>query len=304
MNFIERTIGKAFALLKKTAPVISSKIIYFKTFRKRLDLKNPTSFNEKLMWLKLNEDDALKTLCTDKYAVREYVAKLGYSKILNEIYHVYNRVEDIDFNQLPRSFAMKCTHGCGFNIICSNVDRLDKKKAIMQLKKWMKTDYSLVNGEPHYSKIQPRIIVEKYLEEKTNKSTPLDFKIHCFHGEPHIIEVALASKDIMFNHDWTILPYNEASMHFEEKIEKPEKLDEMLEIAKVLSSSFTYVRVDLYYCNNEIYFGELTFTPAACLDIDFINDADYQMGRLLDLTDLRNKSPFKLSRPRYGIQVK
>ncbi len=282
MLLIDRVLGKIFSLIKKISPVIASKIIYYKTFRKKLDLKNPTTFNEKLMWLKLNEDDLLKARCTDKYLVRDYIKELGYSTILIDLYMVFESVKDMNFNSLPNSFVMKCTHGSGFNIICSDKSKLDKKQVQSQLNKWMRTNYSLVNGEPHYSKIKPRIIVERLLE-RSSEQTHIDYKIHCFHGEPQIIEVALPSSDILFNCDWEVLPFNKASVDFKKKMEKPKRLDEMLEIARNLSKAFKYVRVDLYYCNNEIYFGELTFTPAACLDVDFIDDGDYEMGKLLDL---------------------
>ncbi|HWK24494.1 MAG TPA: ATP-grasp fold amidoligase family protein [Ureibacillus sp.] len=289
MLLMDRALGKIFSLIKRISPVMASKIIYYKTFKKKLNLKNPTTFNEKLMWLKLNEDDTFKAKCTDKYLVRDYIKELGYSNILIELYNVYEHAEDIDFDALPDRFAMKCTHGSGFNIICNDKNTLDLNLVRLQLNKWMNTNYSFVNGEPHYSKIKPRIIVERFLE-RSNLQAPIDYKIHCFHGKPQIIEVALPTMDLLYNCDWELLPYNMASVNYNETLERPERLEEMLEIARGLSRAFLYVRVDLYYCNNEIYFGELTFTPAACLDVDFIDDADYQMGKLLHLEVLNNKS--------------
>ena len=41
----------------------------------------------------------------------------------------------------------------------------------------------------------------------------------------------------------------------------PEKFSEMLSLAADMSKDFSYVRVDFYLLNNEIYFSELTFTP-------------------------------------------
>lgn len=294
MLIIKKALRTGFATVAKTSPVIASKLIYYKTFKKRLNLKNPKTFNEKLMWLKLNEDDSLKAKCTDKYLVRDYMSKLGYSNLLVDLYKVYECVEDINFQELPNRFVMKCTHGSGFNIICTDKDKLDKDQAKHRLKRWMKTDYSLISCEPHYAKIKPRIIVERFLEE-SDRDAPIDYKFHCFQGKPQVIETVLdrwipEKKDMMFNCNWELLPYNNDSVNFQKIIKKPERLNEMLEIAKNLSEAFTYVRVDLYYCNNEIYLGELTFTPAACLDTDFINDSDYKMGKLLDLTKLSNKS--------------
>lgn len=140
---IKKVLRNGFSLLVKVSPELSSKVVYYKTFGKKLDLKNPITFNEKLMWLKLNEEDSLKSRYTDKYLVRDYIEDLGYSNILNELYKVFDSVEDIDFDELPNRFVIKCTHGSGFNIICPNKDKLNKEETLKQLAKWMKTDYSL-----------------------------------------------------------------------------------------------------------------------------------------------------------------
>lgn len=299
MTIIKKVLKTGFSVVIKTSPALASKVIYYKKFRKKLDLKDPKTFNEKLMWLKLNEDDSLKTKCADKYLVRDYITELGYSSILIDLYKVYDSVEEINFDELPNRFVLKCTHGSGFNIICSNKEQLNEKETMVLLKKWMKTDFSLLSAEPHYSKIKPRIIVERFLGESDGK-VPIDYKIHCFHGKPEIIELVLhrgtnEQKYILLNSDWDVLPYNEQSTHYNGDIQKPEKLDQMLEIAKELSSVFTYVRVDLYFYDNEVYFGELTFTPDACLFTDLFPEAEYKIGNLLDLTKLSGKSSFNVS---------
>lgn len=299
MTIIKTSLRTIYSLLVKVSPVLASKLLFYKSFRRRLDLKNPQTFNEKLMWLKLYEDDSLKTRCTDKYLVRNFVSQIGYSDILIHLYKVYDRVEEINFGELPNSFVMKCTHGSGFNIICSNKENLDQEQTILKLKKWMKTNYALLAAETHYSKIKPRIIVEKFLEGKLNGKVPIDYKVHCFHGEPQVIEVVLnrgtsEQKHIMLNQHWDLLPYNEDCINAVKLIDKPEKLDEILKISRGLSKRFTYVRVDLYFSEDQVYFGELTFTPAACLDhTDFNNSADYQIGKLLDLTVINKGTPSK-----------
>lgn len=293
MTIQKKVLNLCFEQIAKISPVQASKILFYKTFRKRLNLKNPITFNEKLMWLKLNEDDTLKAYCADKYLVRNYVSKCGYADILNDLYQVYENAEEINFNELPDKFVMKCSHASGFNVICTNKVELDKQKTILQLKKWMETDYGLKYCEPHYSKIKPRIIVERFLKQ-SNDHLPVDYMIHCFHGVPQIIEVGVddganEKKYGTLNCDWDVFPYLKESETISKILNKPEKMREMLEIAKVLSKAFTYVRVDLYYSNHTIYFGEMTFTPAACLEPDYMNNADQQLGKLLDLTVVKSK---------------
>lgn len=295
-SFIHQMYKKLIIILSKYSPILASKVKYFVSFGKRLDLNNPKTFNEKLMWLKLFEDDTIKAMCADKYEVRNFVSSLGLGDILNELYFVYESVDEIDFDKLPNSFVIKCTHGCGCNIICSDKSKLNKEDAVRKLDKWMKTDYSLLSAEPHYAKIKPRIIVEKFLGEEGGLS-PIDYKIHCFHGEPKLIEVVLdrainQTKFIFLDLNWNVLPYNRHSVNLKTQIEKPDKLDEMLDIARKLSSNFTYVRVDLYYYNGKIYFGELTFTPSACCHTHLFKDADYEIGKLLDLSKLKQSPKF------------
>ena len=295
-KFTDSLYRSSFAFLAKRTPVLASKIKYYVTFGKRMDLKNPKQFNEKLMWLKLYEEDSLKALCADKVRVRDYVKKMGLSNILNDIYAVYDRVEDVEFDRLPESFVIKCNHGSGCYIVCKDKSLLDVNDAKMKLKKWMNTDYSLISAEPHYSRIAPKILVERFLGTKEG-SWPIDYKIHCFNGKPQIIEVISEretgnKKSIMFDTSWNILPYTKDSLNVQKKIERPEKLDEMIETARILSKEFTYVRVDLYFYESKIYFGELTFTPAGCVDTDLLEEGEKSLGALLNLdkcVKVRNK---------------
>lgn len=117
--------------------------MFLRIFGRRLNLKNPKDFNEKLMWLKLNtyKNNNLVTLCADKYKVREYISERGYSEILNEMIDSWDSVDDIKWEGLPNKFALKCNHGAGYNIICTDKEKLDINATIEVLKKWMKEDF-------------------------------------------------------------------------------------------------------------------------------------------------------------------
>ncbi|WP_050069922.1 ATP-grasp fold amidoligase family protein [Anaerosalibacter massiliensis] len=292
-SLVKSSYKNSIKILSRISPKAASKFKYFISFGKKLDLQNPKTFNEKLMWIKIFEDDSIKSMCTDKYEVRNYIKSLDLEDILVDLYSVYDKVEDIKFDELPKSFVLKCTHGCGCNIVCPDKNKFNKEDAVVKLKKWMKTNYSLASAEPHYAKITPRIIVERFLGTEEG-ILPIDYKIHCFHGEPQMVEVVLdrtinEKKFILLDNNWNVMPYNKDSLNFHGSIKKPKRIDEMFEIARKLSNKFTYVRVDLYYYDDKIYFGELTFTPCACCDTDILTDSDYEIGKLLDL-----KKSFKL----------
>src|SRR5690625_4370692 len=137
--------------------LIYDKRIIEKRFKERLnrkvELENPIKYNDKLQWLKLYWRDPLATKCADKYEVRNIIKRKIGKEYLNEVLAVYTSVDDIDINELPDSFALKCTHGSGYNIICKDKNKLDWKKAKRQLKRWMKTNYYLQNREWVYKDI-------------------------------------------------------------------------------------------------------------------------------------------------------
>ena len=235
-----------------------------------LDLENPKSFNEKIQWLKLYDTTSLKTRLADKYMVRDWIKAMIGEQYLVPLLGVWDSFDDINFSILPDHFVLKCNHGSGMNMVVKDKNRLDLKVAKARFDKWMKDDYTFLNGfEMQYKDIPHKIIAEEYIEQMD--SNLLDYKIHVFGGEPRIIQV-IGDRDLV-NHtgkeafldlNWQPqdLMYHTYDM-YEEIPERPENLDEMLRIAKVLGTDFRYVCVDLYDIDGTILFGEMTFTPAS-----------------------------------------
>lgn len=276
-----------FVQLVKISPIMASKLLYWKTFKRRLNLDNPQTFNEKLMWLKLFEDIEFKTKFTDKVEARNYLISAGYPHLLVPIIDIFDRVEDIIFEQLPRKFVLRCSHGPGYEIVCEDKRELDYRKTRQQLAEWMVTDYSLQYAEPQYATIQPRIMIE-YFIERSPSDIATSYKLHCFHGEPKIIELTINNSPseeltIMLTPNWQNTHYIEKRVVETKPIQKPKQLDELLAIAKKLSKPFTYVRVDLAVIDENIYFDEFQFTPGACLENKIHEQANRDLGQWLQL---------------------
>ena len=274
--------------LSLISPEKVSRIRYKNVFGTEPDLENPKTFNEKLMWLKLNNyaKDPLVSQCSDKYAVREYVEQCGLGHTLNELIGVWDRAADIEWDRLPNRFAIKCNHGCGYNLICQDKSAFDTKKAAAQLDAWMKDDFWKEYAEVHYRTIPKKIICEKYLEGKKD-ALPVDYKIYCFHGKPvyigNFIERDLVTDDILrgyFDLDWKPSDIFRYEMQ-PELFERPKSLEQMLEYAEILAKPFPFVRVDFYEVDGKIYFGELTFTPTGCLATYYTDEAQVKLGELL-----------------------
>lgn len=252
-------VAASYILPKETLSKLYFKIILKET----LNLKDPKTFNEKLQWLKLYEwpNNALAIKCADKYAVREYVKSCGYEELLNDLYGVWDNADDINWAELPEQFVLKCNHGCGYNIICPDKSKLDEKSTKKQLNKWLKEDFGRFNIEPHYSKIKPRIICEKFLG-----SDIVNYNVFCCNNNPEFISVIQGlgggSDEALtyYYSDGNIAPFRSKAYPICDR-KLPECVDIMLRMAKELSQPFPFVRVDLFENNNKIYFSELTFTP-------------------------------------------
>lgn len=282
-----KKIGKKFfEILTKISPKFSSCVLYFMRTKEIPNLKNPKNFNEKTTALKLSyANNELISKCADKYEVREYVKEKGLEKILNELYFVYDNVDDIDFNKLPNKFALKCTHGCAYNVICEDKKLLDIEKTKRKLRKYMQERYGLATGELHYLNIKPRIICEKYLCDKDGKM-PIDYKLYCIDGKVVGILVCTEReegthimKQNFYDTNWEELIYIKDKYRSKEKIEKPQNLDLMIKYAEILSKDFKFVRVDFYNENGKIIFGELTFTPACCCNPKYSKQGNLELGQ-------------------------
>jgi len=244
------------------------KCIWVMKFGEPLDLENLKTFNEKIQWLKLYDTTPLKTKLSDKYLVRNWIKEKIGEQYLVPLLGVWNSFDEIDFDKLPEKFVLKCNHGSGMNLVVKEKKTLNIELAKQQFDEWMKINYAFEVGfELQYKDIPRKIIAEQYIEQMDKNL--LDYKIHVFGGEPRIIQVIgdrdLAhhtGKEAFFDLNWQSqdLMYHTYDM-YEKLPEKPDNLNEMLDIARILGEEFRYVRVDLYNGDGRILFGEMTFTP-------------------------------------------
>ena len=152
-----------FKALTVISPKLNTKARYKYLFKEKLDLDNPVTHNQKILWLKLNKymNDPLVIQCADKVAVREYVKECGCEEILVDVIAIYNSAEEIDWEALPNQFAMKWNFGAGKNIICTDKSAMNKQEVIKKMKKWGKEKAWLSHSEMQYKYIPRKIICEK-----------------------------------------------------------------------------------------------------------------------------------------------
>ena len=278
------------SFLLKHSPELYAKRKYKKIYGEKVNLKEPVSLDEKLLWLMLYWRHPLKTECADKYGIRSYVKKHGWGQILPELLGVYENSREIDFDSLPEKFVLKCTHGSGFNIFCKNKALLDKSETKRKLDKWMAMDYSKVAGELHYASMKPRIICEPFLEDRVS-ILPIDYKVYCFGGKAHCILV-VRGRDLdghgksseFYDTEWkTKLEYHESGSNEDIHTPRPEALEEMIRISESLSKPFPFVRMDFYNINKKAILGEMTFTPGGCMHKGYTELGQKTLGSLIKL---------------------
>ncbi|NMA66485.1 MAG: glycosyl transferase [Clostridiaceae bacterium] len=275
---------------------ISDETFIKKRFKKNLgrdvDLNNPVKYNDKLQWLKLNWYDPMAVKCADKYEVRQFVKDRIGSEYLNEIFAVYDSVDEINLEQLPTAFVLKGTHGSGFNVICKDKTRVDWNKEFNKMNRWLRTNYYWESREWVYKDIKPRIVCEKLLLDEDG-TVPKDYKFFCFDGEPQFMFIASdRGRDTKFDFydlDWNKLPVKQYYPTSDYNIQKPKNLNKILELSRKLSKGFPHVRVDFYLCGNDVIFGELTFFHFSGTKMFVPEKYDEIFGRYIDLSRIENK---------------
>lgn len=280
----------AHGLLNRLSDRAYLKLIYRAHMGKRLDLRTPKTFNEKLQWLKLYDRNPLYTAMVDKYEAKRYVAdRIGEEKVIPTL-GVWERFEEIDFDALPDKFVLKCTHDSGGLSVCSDKSRFDRHKAAQKIRASLARCYYLRAREWPYKNVKPRIIAEPFMEDENQTTDLTDYKFYCFNGKPAFLYVSTGMTDHkkakmrFLTLDWQFAPFGRTDyLRFEQLPPKPSAFEEMIRTAAQLSKDIPFVRVDLYEIGSRMYFSELTFSPCGGMMPFDPPEWDEKIGGLLTL---------------------
>lgn len=290
-------LNKLYSLFDALPDKSAVKIQHFLSVGRILNLQNPQRFSEKIHWYKLNYENNLMTQCADKYLMRQYIEKKGYGEYLPKLYAAFNSVDEIDFEALPNSFAIKCNNGSGTNEFVANKSKANLEELKKVIRGWEKVNTLSIGREWAYKNIPQKIIVEELLiaEDVFQKKNGLnDYKVLCFNGTPEYIWVDVSRhtnhQRNFYSLEWNFQDIKTDKPNSTVTIDKPENLKRMIEISQKLAKDFPFVRVDFYEVNKKLYIGELTFYPwSGC--IKFTPDQfDYELGKKFDIEQLARKN--------------
>ena len=275
---------------------IMLRLQYWLQTGRKLNLKNPKRFTEKLQLYKMKYRNPDMLRCTDKYEVRKYIEEKGFGDYLIPLIGVYDRVDDIDYAKLPNQFVAKSTDGDGGNqvLVCKDKFSLSEEDFKKRLSRWISARKVKKHAgrEWAYGNDYPRrIIIEQLIGADDLKKDIPDYKFFCFDGEPHycqLINDRSTEETIDFyDMEWNHMPFrglNPACHNAKSLAEKPKDFEQMKEIARMLSKGFPFVRVDLYSVKEGIYFGELTFYPASGYGYFTPDEWDEKLGDMLSVS--------------------
>ena len=258
---------------------------------RRLDLKHPERYTEKLQWLKLYDRKPEYSRMVDKIAVKEYVAERIGQQYIIPTYGVWAHFDDIDFDGLPDKFVLKTNHSGGSTgvVICRDKSALDKASARRWLERSLKDSFYRRQREWPYKQVRPMIFAEQLLEDAADDDVK-DYKFYCFNGEPKVLLVASNRRTThnfeYFDMDFRHLPnVSNSGPNAEEEPSRPECFGQMKQLAERLSEGFPHLRVDMYCINQKIYFGELTFFDSSGFDNNSDDRLDMEWGNWIRLPE-------------------
>lgn len=264
-------------------------IYYRRIFGRKLNLKEPKTFNEKIQWLKLYDRNPTYSKMVDKYEAKNYVEnKIGKEYIIPTL-GVWEEFDKINFSELPNQFVLKTTHDSGGGVIVKDKDKMNLVKTKKIIEDSLNNNYYLQGREWPYKNVKHRIIAEKYMVDESGYELK-DYKFFCFNGIAKVMFIASDRQntneetkfdffDMEFNH----LPFTNGHPNSNKIIIKPKSFEKMKKLAEILSEGIPQVRIDFYDINGNIYFGEMTFSHWSGF-VPFIPDEwDYRLGSMINL---------------------
>lgn len=296
--------ANAYGLLRFLSDERWNKFMWKLKIGKTLNLDNPRGFNEKVIWLKIYDQNPEYIMMVDKYLVREYIAETIGEEYLIPLLGVWENADDIDFDALPDEFVLKCNHNSGEGMcVCKDKSALNVDEVKKNIRKALKRNYYWNAREWSYKYVKPRVICEKFMKDTYTSNlsgTLLDYKFYCFNGEPKFLYVG--SNDVsdgykgevelsFFDMNWqTPEFYRTDHKPVSFTVEKPSTFDEMVDIARKLSKGIPFIRVDLYCINGKVYFSELTIYPGGGFGLFSPEEWELKIG---DWIQLPPKSSYK-----------
>ena len=254
------------------------KLLYKGRMGKKLNLKNPKTFN-----VKIHDHNPEYIEWVDKIKAKENIVNIFGQEYVVPTLAIWEKAEDIDFSSIPSKCVLKCNHDQGSTIIYER--GCDCEKIRRHFQERLKRNPYVATREWPYKSVASKIMCEPFLAENI-----VDYKFFCFEGKVGMINVGMKdpAKHITYvtflDKAWNYMPFQRNDFSPVETLpEKPESLDKMISMAEKLAANRHFVRIDFYSIDQHIYFSEFTLYPTSGLIRFQPEDGDEILGELIKL---------------------
>lgn len=255
-------------LVSKFPLKVRLNILFFRRFSRFIDFNTPVTFNEKIQLRKVCQREPVFTVAAGKIQSKELVKTICPEIYCPETLWVGSSVSEINelnFSQLPLNYVFKGNHTSQTLRIIRRGEHLNRNDMESLTRDWLRHDQSATLGEWAYKNVPKQVFIEEYLD--FNGVEPDDYKFFVYHGKVHFIQLDSDRfsnhKRNMFDRSWNDLGFDYSHERKMPTPSKPEFLEQMIKIAEKIGTDFDFIRVDLYFYNNQVTFGELTVYPGA-----------------------------------------
>ncbi|TFG45875.1 MAG: hypothetical protein E4H40_07820 [Candidatus Brocadiia bacterium] len=206
-------IKSVYAIIDRMCGYPSQKKKFYEQHGYHLNFLNPKTFNEKIVWKKINDRNPLLPITADKFCVREYIVNQlgeeGAKAILIPLFYVTDDPKSIPFDRLPERYIIKSNHGSGQNLIINGKTTYTNEEIIRICANWLRKSYGLTKHEWAYQKIKRKILIEELIMEEDG-SIPKDFKFYVFQGKCEMVMVIfdrfIGPTRTLYTPEWEIIP--------------------------------------------------------------------------------------------------
>lgn len=276
---------------------------YRTRLKRELNLFKPVRFSEKMQWRKLFIDSALFTQLSDKISVRYYIESRGLSSMLIPQLWIGEDPKDIPFDELPRPYIIKSSHGFGHTVIVARDQIIDRHQIMGKVRQWLAHCHGTVAREPGYLDVPRRIVIEPLLVCTTGQP-PAELKVFVFDGTASFaqyVELGLDRNQLFgfVDRNWKRYPwrgrYNLPSLP-----EKPSHFDLALVAAEKLGAGLDHCRVDFYLVDEKLYVGEITLYSYSGMVTLQPDDTDLVMGSFWNIKWPKTRALLAIATRRWG----
>ena len=244
---------------------LATNIMYAMVFGRTIDWEHPDTLTSWINAQKIKPNSELPRY-VDKIGVKQIVRDMIGEDYVIPMLWSGEDPDDIPFSELAYPSIIKSNNGSGQYFVMNAQEAFDRAELLRRARKWLGRKFGRFLRERFYDRIAPKLLIEPILKDSRGR-IPDDLKVHMINGEVMFYQVIhdrfSHHAQSFYTPEWSRIYLNSSFGEYEGDYPRPERLDEVVRISKALSAPFTFVRVDLYACNEFIRFGELTFMPNA-----------------------------------------